>query len=189
MHIVDCINLALSTHKKEQLYGLYGSGIFSKTDILNGLTSGLNSNKIEEDASSKYIKLLDIVQNPPPSPLNPAVNLHWLVIDGLQPRIPENPGVDNNQADDFEPQFMASDVQLLSKELKDFYGRITKILVFASIPEQDKNKSQQSPIVSALSALRSEPALQDLVPYFCRFIYQQVRGAQSTITILTTLMK
>ena len=104
-------------------------------------------------------------------PLLPELSVHWLVIDGQQPLIPENPQVVIVDSIDELPQE-------LSKELSHFYARVISILL----------SEDQSALPVVYSALGSDPGLQILLPHLSRFIYQQVK-ARTSVRLLMALMR
>jgi len=101
----------------------------------------------------------------------PELTLHWLAVEGHQPSIPENPSI---MAEEEEKPL------LLQRELQQFYMRVTGVLLAA-----DKGDRTLRAVLSSLS---EDGGLQELVPYFSRFVYQQVRANRTSLPLLKTMI-
>lgn len=157
---VEDFNLALFSNKLEPIYGLTNS----------------YTNK-EPVQSSAFVNLTEFASTPlPPIPLKPQIHLHWLVVNGRQPMIAENPSISSKSSvggDDLKPMS-------LPKEMQQLYQRVTGILL-------------ASDNVQALNAVfrvfRDDAGLQELVPYFSRFFYQQIKANTKRLSLLTVIVK
>mmetsp|Transcript_2881 Transcript_2881/g.3014 ORF Transcript_2881/g.3014 Transcript_2881/m.3014 type:complete len:454 (+) Transcript_2881:205-1566(+) len=159
---VDDINLALSLNGLEEIYGLCPP------------TASVISSDIP--SVSTVINLLDFAKQPiPKCPLLPEFSLHWVAVDGYQPLIAENPSSATVTAPDGST---ANQPLSLPKEIQHFYYRTTGLILacdHATLP----------PI---LEALHSDIGLQELVPYFSQFIYQQIRANTRSLPVLKALI-
>lgn len=106
-------------------------------------------------------------------PLKPDITLHWLAVNGHQPLIPENPSAIVVENDDRQPT-------ALPQELLQLYSRIAGAIL----------ASESSPALSAVfEVLRTDSSIQELIPYFCRFFYQQIKANTRRLVLLTTIIK
>jgi transcription initiation factor TFIID subunit 6 len=109
----------------------------------------------------------------PPCPLKPDVSLHWLAVRGVQPLIPENPSAVAIEND-------SQQTTTLPQEMLMLYSRIAGIIL----------ASESSPALSAVfEVFRTDSSIQELIPYFCRFFYQQVKANTRRLALLTTIIK
>ena len=83
------IDSALKARRIEPLYG------FTCTDYLpwRFASGGGRELHFNEDREIDLVKFLDNSISKIPAPVK--IRAHWLVIDGVQPNIPENPGKAN----------------------------------------------------------------------------------------------
>lgn len=95
-------------------------------------------------------------------PLQPSLALHWLVVNGIQPLIPENPSKPTshktNHALDQLPQSF-------SREIQQFYARLTDIF----------ESCDRASLHIALHILQTDTGLQLLIPYLSRFLALQIK--------------
>lgn len=117
---------------------------------------------------------------------------HWLAVEGVQPSIPQNPtsAESRNQGpgatklsnltggDNVNVKPLVK--HILSKELQIYFERVCGALL------DESNKDFQ---VAALSSLRNDPGLHQLVPYFVQFISEKVTHNLKNIFILTQMMQ
>lgn len=133
---------------------------------------------------------------------------HWLAVEGVQPSIPQNPTSAESRSQDLLPKGSSgasanlagltgggggsngvggSDSvhakplvkHVLSKELQLYFERICTALLDESNPDFQ---------VAALSSLRTDPGLHQLVPYFVQFISEKVTHHLKNIFVLTQMM-
>lgn len=95
----------------------------------------------------------------PPCPIKPQIALHWLAVQGIQPSVPENPLIVSAEAIEKLPSS-------IPKELQYLYARMSGILLAA-----EDGKSVQS----VCRVLEADGGIQDLVPYFSKFFYSQIK--------------
>ncbi|RLV95023.1 Transcription initiation factor TFIID subunit 6 [Spathaspora sp. JA1] len=71
---------------------------------------------------------------------------------------------------------------VLSKELKLYFDKVVEVLIS---PDPEKEPLRQA----ALSSLRSDPGLHQLVPYFTQFVSAQITDQLRNIDILITMLE
>ncbi|EGW31775.1 uncharacterized protein SPAPADRAFT_62369 [Spathaspora passalidarum NRRL Y-27907] len=71
---------------------------------------------------------------------------------------------------------------VLSKELKLYFDKVVEVLI-SSDPEKEPLRQ------AALSSLRSDPGLHQLVPYFTQFVSAQITDQLRNIDILITMLE
>jgi transcription initiation factor TFIID subunit 6 len=75
----------LSKNHIEEIHGLSNKIFMRNKDANDTSTLTIEATKID---------LLELAKRPlPKCPLAPELNMHWLVIDNVQPKIPENPNI------------------------------------------------------------------------------------------------
>ena len=111
---VEDFNCALFSNKIEPVYGLSSN---SSSDQLlgRGIKDNLNS---PVNLTTGVIDLNELASTPlPPIPLKPQFHMHWLVVDGEQPMIAENPTISGKlQSDDTSDNAIA-----LPKEMQVYF--------------------------------------------------------------------
>lgn len=70
---------------------------------------------------------------------------------------------------------------VLSKELKLYFDKVVEVLVLTA-PEKESLRE------AALSSLRTDPGLHQLVPYFIQFVAEQITNHLRNIDILITML-
>jgi transcription initiation factor TFIID subunit 6 len=184
---VDDLNLALKARNQEPLYG------FDPTEPLAFRSvpgTGLFYVPSEE------VDIETLLQEPlPKSPQPMVLTSHWLAIEGVQPKIPQNPTIPEKNAlgepvagktlsSDASPagqarlqrELAAEDAEIkpavkhvLSKEQQLYYDTILADLLKGSVGGE-----YSSGAVAALTALKSDAGLQQLIPYFVQFVSESV---------------
>lgn len=112
--------------------------------------------------------------------------LHWLAVGGTQPSISENPSIvqldTENQPTNLpkELQVRCSNFEatLSDRNIQYLYARITGILINAA-----NNKS----LDTVYAVLKEDRGLQELVPFFSRFFYMQIKANTRNLKLLKTL--
>lgn len=120
------INSALQTKNVQKLYGYHTEKEIIKTANLYYL-------------QDEEVDLEELVSKPlPPVPCEPTFTSHWLAIEGVQPRIVQNPTLNDLhdvKSKDVEKSVDAKAVtvkQVLTKELQLYYEKITSTLFSAT---------------------------------------------------------
>jgi transcription initiation factor TFIID subunit 6 len=149
--------------------------------IFNQLGASSSGTPASSTSSSNIVNLLEYARQPiPKCPLVPELSLHWLAIDGYQPLIPENPLAATVSS--FQPSSSSNSAAdqplLLSKEIQHFYYRTTGLILACD--------NATLPII--LETLRSDMGLQELVPYYSKFVYSQIRANTRSLPILRALI-
>ena len=158
---VSDINLALKLSQQEEIYGLDDAKVIKSE----------NGSMIIQ---APKINLLDYSRATlPPCPLGPEVALHWLAIDDIQPNIIENPTRLPTSVQDFPIG--------LSNELQTFYERTTNAM--------RGGDGAKSNLRSIYYSLANDNGLQELVPYYSRFMYTEVRNTNRSVPLLRNLVR
>ncbi|ETV98945.1 hypothetical protein, variant 1 [Aphanomyces invadans] len=179
------INHALSSRNMEMLYG-YGAGTGSGTTFRK-ISPGLYITDEPE------VPVTDIMNAPlPVIPLEPVVHMHWLAVEGVQPKITENdvdePTIDHtsttsvtlnapNPSSGVERKPLVKHV--LTDEMQLYFEKVTDAI------KSDEFHRQQAAFIS----LTKDPGLHQLLPYFSKFIYDQVKTSQRDLTLLTAILR
>ncbi|KAI8909251.1 hypothetical protein BC831DRAFT_228099 [Entophlyctis helioformis] len=179
------INSALAVRNVEPLYG-----------FINGSPSSF---KMTTQASQtlyylddQEYDLEDLMNRPlPPVPLDVTYSAHWLAIDGVQPRIVQNPTLAARAAaattatarrgeKTAESQPEAPLVkEVLTKELQLYYEKITEMLMSDDVEIRSL----------AIESTSKDPGLQGLMPYFVQFIGSTVTQSLKSLEQLWTMMR
>ncbi|KAH9093789.1 hypothetical protein Ae201684P_016411 [Aphanomyces euteiches] len=175
------INHALSARNMEILYG-YGAG--NKSVTFRNISPGLF---VTDDPE---VPVSEILNAPLPlCPVEPSVHMHWLAVEGVQPKIPEN-DVDDASTATYttsitDPSFTGA-VQrkplvkhVLTDEMQLYYDKVTE-----AIKGGDFNRQQ-----AAYVSLGKDPGLHQLLPYFSKFIYDEVKNSQRDLVLLSSILR
>lgn len=125
---------------------------------------------------------------------------HWLAVEGVQPTIPQNPTTADLRTTDLIPKGPSTNTlsalagsdnitikplvkHVVSKELILFFDKIR-----AAILDRDNDPSVISLRESALESIRSDPGLQQLVPYYVQFIAEKVTHNLHDIFVLKQMI-
>lgn len=146
---------------------------------------GLNEEKTqdleEEDFEEEQIEFDGpLTATPPPPPKEPYLSVHWLAIDGAQPKIRENPLPPKEETRQLLPPSKKMKIEhVLSKELQLYYDKVTAAI-----------KSNDEKLLHAVSASLSQDAgLDQLLPYFAKFIAEEVAKNIHNLGVLTALVR
>lgn len=184
----DDINLALQWRGSEKLYA---------TGVVVPPGPG-------EDPTTKPIDLNAYLrsENQMPLPSELGLSSHWLAVDGVQPNIAQNPAVASSSTGTFplvhrvpeEQDLMTENGQrpvsirqllprLVSEELQLYFSRVT-IAVERGASTFNTRQQQDA----ALASIARDVGLQELVPFFCRYIssqiYQHVHNVEHCRTLI-----
>jgi len=176
------INYALRVRNVEPMYGLN-----SKEEMRFQPVVGQDIYYADDEELS----LDDLINTPlPPVPLDVTFTGHWLAIEGVQPAIPQNPSpqeieilkkqASNDKLLLQQDKSSANIVQnMLSKELRIYYEKLTE-----SVVSSDKSLQQ-----AVFDSLKQDPGIHQLVPYFVKFIIENVTKNRKNLQILWSVMK
>ncbi|KAH8927890.1 TAF-domain-containing protein [Atractiella rhizophila] len=125
----------------------------------------------------------------PDIPRDVSFTAHWLAIEGVQPSIPQNPSSADIKALHPQPTYtsalreQATTVRplvrhTLSKELQLYFSRFTTAAL----------SSDSAQRLAALSSLRNDNGLQQLVPYFCRWFASEVTASLDDLSVLDQIL-
>ena len=114
-------------------------------------------------------------------PREPGLAMHWLSVDGVQPMIPMNVAIargaalvgceDDGRRSEGEVNVRQLMPHVLSEELRTYFMKIS-----LAIEDYlgDDTKSPKVTLGSAVSSMRNDSGIQELVPFFVKFITQQI---------------
>ncbi|TDH73197.1 uncharacterized protein CCR75_003078 [Bremia lactucae] len=121
-------------------------------------------------------------------PLQPVLNIHWLAVDGIQPLIPENESVEDDSTchTSIKDEAFVNNVDrkprikhVLTEEMQLYYTKVTEAI------KSDDFELQRA----ALTSLAKDPGIHQLLPYFSRFIYEEVKHSNHDLSLLFSLMR
>ncbi|RLO01783.1 hypothetical protein DYB28_015149, partial [Aphanomyces astaci] len=170
-------------------------------EVLYGFGAG-NPTKFRKISPGLYItdevevSVADILNAPLPTiPFEPIVHMHWLAVEGVQPKIPENDVADSSSSvvDNplptvtmNAPDPSSSGVErkplvkhVLTDEMQLYFDKVTDAI------KSDEYARQHA----AYASLTKDPGLHQLLPYFSKFIYDQVKHSQRDLTLLTAILR
>lgn len=192
LHTTD-VTLALRTLEVEPLYGYESTRPlkFGETSIGPGQPLFYL-----EDEEVDFEKLINAPL--PKVPREITFTAHWLAIEGVQPTIPQNPTqVDAARGDNLLPKGPGTNPHLaatagsdnlsvkplvkhiLSKELQLYFEHVTSAVLDESNPEYR---------AAALSSLRDDPGLHQLVPYFVQYVAEKVTHNMKNLFVLGQML-
>jgi transcription initiation factor TFIID subunit 6 len=186
----DDINLALQWRGSEKLYA---------TGVVVPPGPG-------EDPTTKPIDLNAYLRSENQAPLPSEIGLssHWLAVDGVQPNIAQNPAVASSSTNTFplvhrvpeEENLAISEngqrpvsirqllPRLVSEELQLYFSRVT---IAVERGGSTANTRQQQD--AALASMARDVGLQELVPFFCRYISSQIYQHMNNVEHCRTLIR
>lgn len=124
----------------------------------------------------------------PQIPMRPMLNIHWLAVDGVQPMIPENESVEDDSScrTSIKDDAFVNNVDrkplvkhVLTEEMQLFYTKVTEAV------KSDDFELQRA----AFTSLARDPGIHQLLPYFARFIYEEVKHSNHHLALLYSLMR
>ena len=122
---------------------------------------------------------------------------HWLAVEGVQPSIPQNPTTSDARNQELMPKGAGANPNIaaisgndnvtvkplvkhiLSKELQLYFEKICAALL-------DETNDEYR--LAALSSLRTDPGLHQLVPYFVQFIAEKVTHTIQNLFVLKQML-
>ncbi|KAI9760505.1 MAG: cytochrome b subunit of succinate dehydrogenase, Sdh3p [Chaenotheca gracillima] len=148
-----------------------------------------------EDEEVDFEKLINAPL--PKVPREVSFTAHWLAVEGVQPSIPQNPTSADTRNQELLPKGVGAAANLaafsgndnvqvkplvkhiLSKELQVYFETVCSAVL---------DKDNEDSCVAALSSLRGDPGLHQLVPYFVQFIAEKVTHNLRNLFVLTQMM-
>ena len=150
------INSALRVRKMEPYYGY--------NPAVPVYYQRLHSNHEMFVRQETNVELMECVHTLYFSDIPREVNVgaHWLTVDGVQPLIPQNPPPVVQEKRKVEETIETKPIirHTLSKELQMYYDMVVEIL----------NTNDARKIADCLESIRADSGLQQLTPYFIRYI-------------------
>lgn len=200
------IALALRHANAQPIWGFDTASTGLTSSGLNGASASdaLAFSQASEDLfllADPLVQFDDLLaQALPPVPPDATFSVHWLAVDGIQPLIPENPGLAQPDATNATNgtgaptttttllQGQEKEVEVvtkqpikhvLSKEQTLYYEYVTSAL-----------KGNDSTLKKAVyKSLSEDDGLYQLLPYFTQFVAEEVSRHLHNLTFLTALMR
>ncbi|KAF7683998.1 Transcription initiation factor TFIID subunit 6 [Astathelohania contejeani] len=173
---IDDVNFALLSRNVEPLFG------YDPNDSLVFRSVSSNVYYVPDEE----VDLEDLLNRPLPKiPLKPSVQSHWLAIEGVQPKTPQNPIIaekpvikKNALLEYQENAEIKNQVKhVLSRELQLYYDRI---ISFISGTADEK--------LIAIECLGCESGIQQLVPYFIQYFKETITKSLNDSELLKTIL-
>ncbi|DAZ97466.1 TPA: hypothetical protein N0F65_009949 [Lagenidium giganteum] len=175
------VNQALQARNLEGLYGFGASGAVKYRQC--------DEQKTLYFVDDDELELSEILNAPLPSlPMQPSLNIHWLAVEGVQPMIPENESIEDDSSsrtsikdDTFVNQVDRKPLvkHVLTEEMQLYYTKVTE-----AIKSEDHELER-----AAFTSLANDPGIHQLLPYFSRFIYEEVKHSDRDLARLFSLMR
>ncbi|KAL8838966.1 MAG: hypothetical protein Q9176_004772 [Flavoplaca citrina] len=149
-----------------------------------------------EDEEVDFEKLINAPL--PKVPREITLTAHFLAVDGNQPTIPQNPTVADSRSQELVPKGPGANPlsaaingadnvtvkplvkHVLSKELQLYFSTACSAVF-------DENSDEYR--VAALTSLRTDPGLHQLIPYFVQFIAEKVTHNLKNLFVLTQTLQ
>lgn len=196
---------------------LYGYDVSRPLNFKEALVGNGQTLYYIDDEEVDFEKLIN--QPLPKVPRSTTYTAHWLAIEGVQPAIPQNPleseirsmlpaqrgaitNVLNNNdsaaatgtnvanatntttSNTKDTEIKPLVKHVLSKELQLYFDKVIQALTSQEDTEESLHLKQ-----AALTSLRSDPGLHQLVPYFVQFISEQITHNLNNIALLSTMLE
>ncbi|XP_027341337.1 transcription initiation factor TFIID subunit 6-like isoform X2 [Abrus precatorius] len=177
----DDVDSALALRNLEPLYG------FTSNDPVRFKRAAGHKDLFYID--DKDVDIKDLIEAPlPKAPLDTSITSHWLAIEGVQPAIPENAPVEapsEIRKSEYKEDGLPVDVKLpvkhvITRELQLYYEKIIELTL---------HKPGSIPFRRALVSLATDSGLHPLIPYFTRFVADEVAQNLNNLTVLFALMR
>ncbi|KAJ2904319.1 TATA box binding protein associated factor [Zalerion maritima] len=138
-----------------------------------------------EDEEVDFEKLINAPL--PKVPRDATFTAHWLAIEGVQPAIPQNPTTSESRSQELLPKpgaanpalaalagndnlsFRPAVKHMISTELILYFDKIQNALLDTN-PDDEVARLREA----ALESVRSDPGIQQLLPYFVSYIANQI---------------
>jgi transcription initiation factor TFIID subunit 6 len=193
---------------------LYGYDVSRPLQFKEALVGNGQTLYYIDDEEVDFEKLVN--QPLPKVPRATTFTAHWLAIEGVQPAIPQNPleseirqlppaqrgalshqltensvASSNSHISNGNTTALNKDAEVkplvkhvLSKELQLYFNKVIQALTNQNADDEALHLRQ-----AALSSLRSDPGLHQLVPYFIQFISEQITHNLNNIALLSTMLE
>ncbi|CAH0487472.1 unnamed protein product [Peronospora farinosa] len=175
------INQALQARNLESLYGFSAPGHVKYKPC--------EDNESLFFVEEEELELSELLNAPLGQiPLQPVLNVHWLAVDGVQPLIPENESVEDDSTchTSIKDEAFTNNVDrkprvkhVLTEEMQLYYTTVTEAV------KSDDFELQRA----AFTSLAQDPGIHQLLPYFSRFIYEEVKHSNHDLSLLFSLMR
>ncbi|TMW68467.1 hypothetical protein Poli38472_005935 [Pythium oligandrum] len=175
------VNQALQARNVEGLYGFGAPGAAKFRQCEDQKTLFF--------ADDDEVDLNEVLNAPLPHvPMQPALSVHWLAVEGVQPLIPENDAVedDSTRRTAIKDEAFVGQVDrkplvkhVLTEEMQLYYTKVTDAI------RGDDFELQRA----AFASLAKDPGIHQLLPYFSRFVYEEVKHSNNDLARLSSLMR
>ncbi|KAI3653385.1 hypothetical protein MP228_001332 [Amoeboaphelidium protococcarum] len=183
----DDINNALKLRNCQRLYG-YVDG--ESKPFKSVETSSLGEIYYVDDDE---IDLEDVLNAPLP-PLNPETVLtgHWLMVEGVQPAIPQNIAPIENSIDNISRQLKQDGKYLMNEKKVEFKPLVRHVLsrelqIYFEKLVEALQSSDQRLNSAALQSIRQDNGIQQLLPYFVQYVTEQIAKNLKNLPRLTLM--
>ncbi|KAG5175338.1 hypothetical protein JKP88DRAFT_351551 [Tribonema minus] len=175
----DDVNYALEMRSVEALYGYRASAVVAA--VAAATDKGGAGGGAGEDGDSatgdRRVNTLEVANaGLPKCPVEPTCMLHWLAVDGRQPRIPQNPSRQQRAAAAAAAAAGEIDVirgaptgeQELSEESQRYLDRVREAVL--------RSSDRSAGLGPVFDSLKRDPGLQEILPHICRFIKERTQA-------------
>eukprot|EP01127_Copromyxa_protea_P020825 TRINITY_DN7007_c0_g1_i1.p1 TRINITY_DN7007_c0_g1~~TRINITY_DN7007_c0_g1_i1.p1 ORF type:complete len:502 (-),score=82.94 TRINITY_DN7007_c0_g1_i1:107-1459(-) len=186
-------SLKLTTNEIFYGYGFRGP--------LNYIRCGVKENELFQ-IEDKEMDLKDVIASPlPKCPRETSFQVHWLAIDGNVPLIPQNvdPEDVKKRAESTVPQATPESIpsvrHVLSPEMELYFKKVTGAVLAVKVdldevtPQSDKLTPATKAFFAVTRSLSADLGLYQIVPYFARFISENVGKSLRNVVRLKALMR
>jgi transcription initiation factor TFIID subunit 6 len=183
------VNQALRLRNTDEVYGLRGYEMHLGKE-----------KRYRPDADQRFcwaeddvLTLADVIAAPvAPCPLEVSLTAHWLAVEGVQPAIPQNPGLSVIRK---KPAATAASTappgvevrppvaHSLSKELQLYFEKVCKAACETAAPNWAALQE------AAFKSLRSDAGLTELTPYFSQRIADGINSHLRDLPLLTSYVR
>lgn len=209
------INDALKSRNLDILYGFEGTTPLRSKDM--SLSPASSSPVFTKAAPGLFfqhdptLELADLMHlTIPKVPYAPSFNMHWLAIAGIQPKIPENEPMTSTPASSSTaplssgssstPHATSTASSPLERVVQQHEGATIKPLVkhilseemitfYTQLTDAIRSCDNVALQLAAYDALRSDPGVQQLLPYLCVFLYDEVVAHPSHLVFLSGIVQ
>ncbi|EFC49518.1 predicted protein, partial [Naegleria gruberi] len=191
----DDISNALAMKNIEPLYGFKGQS--SQPNRFRRVKQTKDLYFLED----VELDLKDCLEKPLPKiPIGPSIFTHWLAIQGIQPKIPQNPTIEETESErkkeskdkdqskkvssshDPNVEFKPLVKHILSEELQMYFEKVTEAIKDTTNQKKELRKA-------VIESLATDSGINQLVPYFTQFIASEVTNNMRNLTLLYRLME
>eukprot|EP00056_Hartaetosiga_gracilis_P022605 m.31785 g.31785 ORF g.31785 m.31785 type:complete len:434 (-) comp9733_c0_seq3:77-1378(-) len=190
----DDVNNALKVRNMEPIYG-YPSGQNIKS-VESLFKRAANSDVFYVQKNVQDFK--SALRSPLPA-IPPEISFmnHWLAIEGVQPSISQNPQTviqsthseaTNDNGEPAAKKGKAADMVEV-KPLREHTLSREQQFLFKAMTEGFMQKHDEVSRQSTLKTLREDPGLHPLVPFFARYIVEEIQENKENLSVLMNVLE